>query len=156
MLVRMQFQNLNDEEYKLIRSFLEWLCEKIYIYLKRNANLERIEMRLDYIKKARWIHWTDDNITTSEIIEAIKESLKVRKKKETWEIYFDNRVMIPHSSIPITKLLAFIDNGDNVVKGTGMIQFIRRNFNHKQLNKWWMSYIMLKRQEFTDGKIISD
>ena len=64
--------------------------------------------------------------------------------------------MIQNKNTPITKFLRFIDNGDNKVRGTGMIQFIRRRFNHVQLNKWWQTYIFMKTCTLTHGKIISD
>lgn len=157
MLVRMQFENLTDDERDRIRDFLNWLCEKIFIYMNRDANKRRIDVRLNYIKRARWIEWiSSKDITTDMIMASIKKCFKIRKRKETWEIYFDNRVLIPNTRTPITKFLKFIDNGDNIVKGTGMIQFIRRKFNHVQLNKWWKAYIMLKTSSITKGKIISD
>ena len=157
MLVRMQFENLTDVERDRIRDFLNWLCEKIFIYMNRDANKRRIDARLNYIKRARWIEWiSSKDITTDMIMASIKKCFKIRKRKETWEIYFDNRVLIPNTRTPITKFLKFIDNGDNIVKGTGMIQFIRRKFNHVQLNKWWKAYIMLKTSSITKGKIISD
>lgn len=157
MLVRMQFENLTDDERDRIRDFLNWLCEKISIYMNRDANKRRIDARLNYIKRARWIEWiSSKDITTDMIMASIKKCFKIRKRKETWEIYFDNRVLIPNTRTPITKFLKFIDNGDNIVKGTGMIQFIRRKFNHVQLNKWWKAYIMLKTSSITKGKIISD
>ncbi len=157
MLVRMQFENLTDDERDRIRDFLNWLCEKIFIYMNRDANKRRIDARLNYIKRARWIEWiSSKDITTDMIMASIKKCFKIRKRKETWEIYFDNRVLIPNTRTPITKFLKFIDNGDNIVKGTGMIQFIRRKFNHVQLNKWWKAYIMLKTSSITKGKIISD
>lgn len=157
MLVRMQFENLTDDERDRIRDFLNWLCEKIFIYMNRDANKRRIDTRLNYIKRARWIEWiSSKDITTDMIMASIKKCFKIRKRKETWEIYFDNRVLIPNTRTPITKFLKFIDNGDNIVKGTGMIQFIRRKFNHVQLNKWWKAYIMLKTSSITKGKIISD
>lgn len=157
MLVRMQFENLTDDERDRIRDFLNWLCEKIFIYMNRDANKRRIDARLNYIKRARWIEWiSSKDITTDMIMASIRKCFKIRKRKETWEIYFDNRVLIPNTRTPITKFLKFIDNGDNIVKGTGMIQFIRRKFNHVQLNKWWKAYIMLKTSSITKGKIISD
>lgn len=157
MLVRMRFENLTDDEYKMIRGFLNWLCEKIFIYLNRDANRKRIEVRLEYIKKARWVDWVGSkDITVDDLMVAIRQCFKVRKKRLIWEIIFDNRVMIPNTRTPITKFLRFMDNGDNLVRGTGMIQFIRRKFTHLQLNKWWKAYIMLKTSTTTDGKIISD
>lgn len=157
MIVRMQFQDLTDDEHKLIRGFLKWLCEKIFIYLNRDANRKRIRMRLEYIKKLGWISWTDTkDITEDEILQAIKQSFRIRKRKLTWYIEFDDRVMIPHTRTPITKLIRFIDHGDGIVAGTGMIQFVKRQFNVIQLNKWWVGYVMLKLNVYTKGKIISD
>lgn len=157
MLVRMRFENLTDEERNMIRGFLNWLCDKIFIYLNRAANRRRIEPRLEYIKKVRWIEWTGPkDITIDMLMEAVRKCFKIRKRKELWEIYFDNRVMIPNTNTPITKFLRFMDNGDNIVRGTGMIQFIRRRFTHIQLNKWWQAYIMMKTSTYTKGKIISD
>ena len=46
--------------------------------------------------------------------------------------------------------------GDNKVKGTGMIQFLKRRFTFRQLNKWWLGYVMLKTNTFSSGRIISD
>lgn len=157
MLVRMRFENLTDDEHEMIRGFLNWLCEKIFIYLNREANRKRIEARMSYIQRARWIEWTGSkDITVDMLMDAVKKCFKVRKRKMIWEIYFDNRVLIPNTRTPITKFLRFIDNGDNLVKGTGIIQFIRRKFNHIQLNRWWKTYILLKTSTTTDGKIISD
>lgn len=157
MLVRMRFENLTENEYKMIRGFLKWLCEKIFIYLNRAANRRRIEARLEYIKKVKWIVWTGSkDITVDELMNAVHKCFKVRKRKELWEIYFDDRVMIPNTITPITKFLRFLDNGDNIVKGTGMIQLVRRNFTHIQLNKWWKSYILLKTSIVSNGKVISD
>ncbi len=157
MIVRMQFQDLTDDEHKLIREFLKWLCEKIFIYLNREANRKRIRMRLEYIKKLGWISWIDTkDITEDEILQAIKQSFRIRKRKLTWYIEFDDRVMIPHTKTPITKLIRFIDHGDGIVAGTGMIQFVKRQFNVIQLNKWWVGYVMLKLNIYTKGKIISD
>lgn len=157
MLVRMQFENLTDEEHNMIRGFLNWLCEKIFIYLNRSANRKRIEARLSYIQRVKWIDWIGSkDITVDMLMDAIKKCFKIRKRKMIWEIYFDNRVLIPNTRTPVTKFLRFIDNGDNIVKGTGMIQFIRRKFTHIQLNKWWRAYIMLKTSTITHGKIISD
>lgn len=157
MLVRMRFENLTDGEREMIRGFLNWLCEKIFIYLNRDANRKRIEARLGYLKKARWIEWVGSkDITVDMLMINIKKCFKVRKKKSIWEIYFDNRVLIPNTRTPMIKFLKFIDSGDNIIKGTGMIQFVKRKFNHIQLNKWWKAYIMLKTSTTTDGKIISD
>ena len=157
MLVRMQFQDLTDGEHKLIKEFLKWLCDKIFIYISWEANKKRIQIRLEYIKKAKWIQWADTkNITVDEILLAIRKSLIIRRRKLTWYIEFDSRVRIPHSITPITKLIRFIDHGDGIVAGTGMIQFIRRQFNAIQLNKWWIGYIMLKLQRYSKGKIVSD
>lgn len=157
MLVRMRFENLDEQELQYIKGFLNWICEKIFIYLNRVANRKRIEARLEYIKKVKWISWVgSQDITTDMLMNAIQQCFKIRKRKEIWEIYFDDRVMIPNTRTPITKFLRFIDNGDNKVKGTGMIQFIRRRFNHVQLNKWWQTYIFLKTCTLTNGKIISD
>lgn len=157
MIVRMQFQDLTEEEHSMIRGFLEWLCDKIFIFMNREANRKRIQIRLDYIKKVKWIQWVDSkDITVNEILSAIRKSLKIRKKKLTWYIEIDNRVMIPHTITPISKLIRFIDHGDGIVAGTGMIQFIKRQFNAIQLNKWWIGYIMLKLNVYSRGKVISD
>ena len=157
MLVRMRFENLEEAERGMIKDFLKWLCEKIFIYLDRVANKDRIEARLSYIKRVRWVDWTGSkDITVDDLMIAIQKSFKIRKRKEIWEIYFDDRVMIPNTRTPITKFLRFMDNGDNIVKGTGMIQFIRRKFTHLQLNRWWKTYIMMKTSTITNGKIISD
>lgn len=157
MLVRMRFENLTDNERSMIRGFLNWLCDKIFIYLNKDANRKRIEARLEYMKKVRWVEWIGSkDITVDMLMEAVRKCFKIRKRKELWEIYFDNRVMIPNTRTPITKFLRFMDNGDNIVKGTGMIQFIRRRFNYMQLNKWWKAYVMLKTSTMTNGKIISD
>ncbi|WP_304393361.1 hypothetical protein [uncultured Clostridium sp.] len=157
MIVRMQFQDLTEEEHSMIRGFLEWLCDKIFIFMNREANRKRIQIRLDYIKKVKWIQWVDSkDITVNEILSAIRKSLKIRKKKLTWYIEIDNRVMIPHTITPISKLIRFIDHGDGIVAGTGMIQFIKRQFNAIQLNKWWIGYVMLKSNVYSRGKVISD
>lgn len=157
MLVRMRFENLDEPELKYIKGFLNWLCEKIFIYLNREANRKRIEARLEYMKKVRWINWIGSkDITVDMLMKSVQQCFKIRKRKEIWEIYFDDRIMIPNTNTPITKFLRFIDSGDNKVKGTGMIQFIRRRFNHVQLNKWWQTYIFMKTCTLTHGKIISD
>ena len=157
MLVRMRFEDLSEEEYGMIRGFLKWLCEKIFIYLDRTANRRRIESRLEYIKRAKWIDWVGPrDITVDMLMQSVQQCFKIRKRKSIWEIYFDDRVMIPNTRTPITKFLRFIDSGDNNVKGTGMIQFIRRKFTHIQLNKWWVTYIMMKTSTYTKGRIISD
>lgn len=157
MIVRMQFQDLTEEEHSMIRGFLEWLCDKIFIFMNREANRKRIQIRLDYIKKVKWIQWVDSkDITVNEILSAIRKSLKIRKKKLTWYIEIDNRVMIPHTITPISKLIRFIDHGDGIVAGTGMVQFIKRQFNAIQLNKWWIGYVMLKSNVYSRGKVISD
>ena len=157
MLVRMRFENLTETERSYIRDFLKWLCEKIFIYLDRAANRRKIEARLNYIKRVRWIDWVGErDITTDELMQSIQKCFKIRKRKELWEIYFSDSVLIPNTRTPVTKFLRFIDHGDNIVKGTGMIQFIRRKFTHLQLNKWWQTYIMLKTSAYSGGKIISD
>lgn len=157
MLVRMRFENITEAEQNMIRGFLNWLCSKIFIYLNRPANRKRIEARLDYIKKVKWINWVGPkDITIDDLMSSIKKCFKIRKKKELWEIYFDDRVMIPNTRTPVTRFLRFMDSGDNLVKGTGMIQFIKRKFIHIQLNKWWVTYVMLKTSVYTSGRIISD
>lgn len=157
MLVRMQFEGLDSSDYGMIGDFLNWLCDKIKIYINSESNRRKIELRLDYISKQKWIDWIGVSyLTTDEIIATIKQSIKWRRRKLTWEIYFDNRVMIPNTRTPITKLIAFLDHGDNRVKGTGMIQFLKRRFTFRQLNKWWLGYVMLKTNTFSSGRIISD
>ena len=153
----MQFESLTDEEYKRIPDFLNWLCNKIYLYLCRSVNRKKIRLRLNYLKKVNWINWIDNkDISVNEIMLAIKNSLKVSRKKTIWEISFNDNVMIPHTRTPITRLIRFLDYGDNKVHGTGMIQYIKRRFSVIQLNKWWIAYIILKTNGYTKGRIISD
>ena len=157
MIIRMQFENTNTSEYSSIKDFLRWLCDKIYIYLSREANRKKIELRIKYIENISWIEWTEaKTLTAGEILQAIKSSFKIRRKNLTWEIYFDNKIKIPHTNTPLIKLISFIEFGDENVAGTGMFQYVRRKFTHKQLNAWWVGYYMLKEGKYPKSRIISD
>ena len=82
MLVRMQFEGLDSSDYGMISDFLNWLCDKIKIYINSESNRRKIELRLDYISKQKWIDWIGANhLTTDEIIATIKQSIKWRRRK---------------------------------------------------------------------------
>lgn len=159
VIIQFQFTNTTDEEQELIPDFCNWLCSILYSKIDTKINRKKIYLRLDYLlNQANWINWgkDKDNITTSEIMTAIYDSMTYQQHKDNnWKICINTSVLIPHSFTSIDRLIRFINYGDNFQRATGIFTNLEREYNHNKLNTLWNIFTLKQLSGMSNAKIIS-
>lgn len=159
VIIQFQFTNTTDEEQELIPDFCNWLCSILYSKIDTKINRKKIYLRLDYLlNQANWINWgkDKDNITVSEIMTAIYDSMTYQQHRDNnWKICINTNVLIPHSFTSIDRLIRFLNYGDNFQRATGIFTNLEHEYNYNKLNILWNMYTLRQLGGMSNAKIIS-
>lgn len=145
------------KDIELLDEFNEWLCEQMYMYLNTYINRKKIQLRINYLYKAKWIKWRTKYIDTEMIMQAIRESITYEKyKNNVVRINTDMNVLIPNTNTSIDRLIRFLNFGDEKINATGMVTALTNKFSYKYLNNLWGYFIHTYTGEFSTARLISE
>ena len=160
MLLQFQFTQFgSEEEYEIIPDFCEWLGNQMFEYINTKINRKKIELRINYLYKVPWIKWATKSsyIDVEMIMKAIYQSITFEEyRNNLWKINIDENVLIPNTYTSISRLVRFINYGDNKTRATGMFTNLVHKFNHMTLNNLWRIYATNRLGYFSQIKIITE
>lgn len=160
MLLQFQFTQFGSEkEYEIIPDFCEWLGNQMFEYINTKINRKKIELRINYLYKVPWIKWATKSsyIDVEMIMKAIYQSITFEEyRNNLWKINIDENVLIPNTYTSISRLVRFINYGDNKTRATGMFTNLVHKFNHITLNNLWRIYATNRLGYFSQIKIITE
>lgn len=120
-------------------------CKYIIHWIKKDfmagRNRESIQLRLDLLQNASWMKWIGKpkKITAESFISYVNSCLSYTVRQNNFLIYIDDRKLLPGSYTPISKVIRYIDYGNELVPGCMFFTSILRGYR-KSIDTFWFAF----------------
>lgn len=120
-------------------------CKYIIHWIKRDfksrRNREAIQLRLDLLQHASWMKWIGNphKIDAETFVSYVNSCLSYTVRQNTFIIYIDDRKVLPGTYTPISKVLRYVDYGNELVPGCMIFTSILRSYR-KSIDTFWFVY----------------
>lgn len=157
LILQFRFIEINEQERELIPEFCNWICEQLYEKINTSINRAKINTRIKYLYTVEWIKWISNKYTTVDtIFNTIQQSfIGVELRDNTWNIRIDDNIKLPKTNTAISRIIRFINYGNDVILPTGIFTKLINEYNHFELNTLWRYFILDKLDEITNSSIIA-
>ncbi len=157
IILQFQFTKINDKELDIIPDFIYWLRDQMIEYINTPIIRKKIQLRINYLYKVKWIKWEKIKyIDVESIMNTFYQSITYKQlKNNTWVIKLDDNIRIPGTYTPMSRLIRFLNSGDINNKGIGLINKINEYYNHNKLNFLWQMFVHGALGSITNVVIIS-
>lgn len=157
MIIKFQIINTTRKEKQIMPQFCRFLIDKIYEELNTPLNRRKIQLRINYMYKTKWITWSSKKYTDVQtIMDNIYKSFKYNKlRNNVWVIDIDNVMVLKGTLTPISRIVRFINSGDININGTGMFSKIENKYRSTELVVLWNLFTLDNLQEISEAKIIT-
>ena len=144
----MNIQFSVKKQTQLSHRFCKYIIRWIKHDLKHKRNREALQLRLDLLQFASWIHWIGEPrvVTASEFINAVNECISYTVRKNTFIIYVDENKMLTGTYTPVSKIMRFVDYGNEAVSGTMFFASIFLKYE-KSIQDYWFAYKIRAQQK---------
>lgn len=159
LIKQIQFTETTEEENEAIPGFLNWLCKQMYSTMNTKINRKKIQLRINYLYKARWVNWIKSSYTDVQtLMETIYSSFCFEEyKNNIWKINTDSNIIIPNTTTSIDRFIRFLDYGDTKYSPTGIFNNLKMEYSWAKINTLWKMYLLTEKQiGITDSKLIVD
>ncbi len=126
---------------RLGNAFCNYIIKWLRTELLRNCDYTSIQLRLDLLQLSSWIDWMTPShkVTSREFIRLVCQNIKWRRVRNSYIIYIDEHIMFPGTRTPLYRIVKFVDNGNELVRGTFFLTILFSKYQ-QHIYEYWSAF----------------